>query len=150
MTKLTYSFLLLLLLGSCTYPCAPSDGLTVNFISYSEQEIGTYSVKKFVKGGNFSTFVDSMVIDSTIGWYYRSNDTLHIGSFLSSAKLAVNFDYKIYIPAVNRTYEITEIFEPQLEGRKSTKKMMCGNSVQSCKINGVPAQIRFDNLYLKK
>ena len=140
----------LILFGSCTYPCGKSDGLKISFISFSEQEISSYSVIKYTKGSNFSILIDSIKIDSTIGRYFRTNDTLNLGSFLSTARLSVDYDYKILIPSVNKTYEITELLEPQLEGRKSMYKDYCLNAIQSCKVNGAGNKINHNTLYLRK
>lgn len=140
----------LILFVSCTYPCGKSDGLKISFISYSEQEISSYLVIKYIKGSNFSILVDSLKVDSTIGRYYRTNDTLNLGSFLSTARLSVDYDYKIQIPSVNKTYEITELLEPQLEGRKSMNKDFCMNAIQSCMLNAVRNKINHNTLYLRK
>jgi hypothetical protein len=79
-----------------------------------------------------------------------SNDTLKITASTSTASLLSKYDYLIRIPSTNSVFYITEMNEPQQEGRKSKYKVMCINSVQSCKINGAGTPISFDHLYLKK
>lgn len=141
---------LAVIIASCTYPCAKSDGIRTNFIGFSEPEIQSFTIRKYNKGDNFSKLLDSLVVDSTVTRYKRVNDTLTWSSSLSTARMLSDFDYIIYIPAINSSYRITELYEPQQEGRKSTKKVMCGNAIVSCRINGQLTQIIYDLIYLKK
>lgn len=150
MKQLAYTIILLFLLGSCTYPCGKSDGFIINFIFYTEQEASTYTVKRYSKGSSFSNLIDSMILDASVISYRLSNDTLQWTSSSSVANLRSDFDYRILIPATGSQYQITEILEPQQEGRKSMKKPYCRNGIVSCKVNGVETNLSFDNLYLKK
>lgn len=140
----------MMICNSCTYQCARSSGVMVNFISFTEQEIRPFSIKKYVKGSNFTSFIDSLLVTDTVTRYGRSNDSLIWQSSIGSARMPSDYDYIVYIPAVNSTYRITELYEPQREGKKSTKKIMCVNAVVSCRINGVLTQILYDRLFLKK
>lgn len=150
MKQLTYIVFLLLLLGSCSYPCRKSDGFIINFINYTEQEVSSYNIKRYSKGTNFSNLVDSLIIDASVITYRQNNDTLQWTSSSSVANLSPDFDYQVLIPATGSQYQITEIFEPQQEGRKSMNKVYCVNGIVSCKVNGVETKLSFDNLYLKK
>lgn len=150
MKHLSYIIFLLFMLGSCSYPCGKSDGFKINFISYTEQEVSTYTVKRYSKGSNFSNLIDSTIIDSWIISYRQSNDTLQWISSSSIANLTSDFDYLILIPATGNQYQITEVFEPQQEGRKSSNKIYCVNGIESCLVNGSKATLDFNNLYLKK
>ena len=140
----------LLIFVSCNYPCAPSDGLRMELTGFTQQEADTIILKKYEKGKGFATQIDSLVIDGNVTHFALSNDTLKITSTISTTNLLSKFDYQIRIPSINSVFTITEMDEPQQEGRKSTNKIMCMNSIQSCKINGVATQISFDMLYLKK
>lgn len=140
----------ILIFSSCNYPCAPSDGLQMELIGFTQLEADTIVLKKFEKGSGFTTAIDSLVIDSNVTRFRLSNDTLKITSTISTTNLLSKFDYMISIPSTNSVFYITEMNEPQQEGRKSKYKIMCGNTIQSCKINRVATQIRFDQLYLKK
>lgn len=150
MKQLTYTIFVLFLLGSCTYPCGKSDGFIINFISYTEQEVSSYTVKRYSKGSNFSNLIDSIIINSSIISYRQNNDTLQWTSSSSVANLTSDYDYHVSIAATGNQYQITEIFEPQQEGRKSMKKPYCINGIASCKVNGVETTLSFDNLFLKK
>ena len=74
-----------------------------------------------------------------------------MGAFLGGILLQSKFDYQIFIPAVNRTTNLTEINEPQIEGDCSGK-VMCGNIIVSARLNNgsAPTAIQNDILFLKK
>lgn len=148
--KHTIIISLLFVIASCNYPCAPSDGLQMELIGFTQLEADTILLKKFEKGSDFRRAVDSLMIDSNVTRFRLSNDTLRITSTISTTNLLSKYDYMVSIPSTNSLFYITEMKEPQQEGRKSKYKIMCGNSIQSCKINGTETPIRFDLLYLKK
>jgi hypothetical protein len=142
--------LLILLLTACYYPCAPSNGLQLELVGFTPKEADTIILKKFEKGKGFSKLIDSLIIDSTVTRFNLLHDTLRIGSTMSSTNLMSMYDYSIQIPASNSEFVLTEMFEPQQEGRKSPRKIICVNSIQSAKLNGQAATIQFDRIYLKK
>lgn len=144
------TLLLLFAFFSCTYPCAPSIGLQIQLVGFTQQESDIIILKKYEKGKGFAAQIDSLIIDSNVTRYRMSNDTLKITASTSTARLLSKYDYLIRIPSTNSVFYITEMNEPQQEGRKSRYKVMCGNAIQSCKINGVTTPLRFDYLYLKK
>ena len=144
------SILLLFAFFSCTYPCAPSDGLQIQLVGFTQQEADIIILKTYEKGKEFAAQIDSLVIDRNVTRYRQSNDTFIITASTSTARLLSKYDYLIRIPSTNSVFYITEMNEPQQEGRKSRYKVMCGNSIQSCKINGAATPIRHDYLYLKK
>jgi hypothetical protein len=150
MKALFYFLLFIFSFVSCTYDCARSSGVMANFISFTEQEINSFTIKKYAKGTSFNTFIDSFAVDQSVTDYRRSNDTLKWAWSKSSARMSSDFDYRITIPSVNASYQITELNEPRKEGRKSTKKIMCGNQIISCKVNGELTSISHDNLFIKK
>jgi hypothetical protein len=122
----------------------------MELVGFTQQEADTIILKKYEKGKGFAVHIDSLVIDGNVTHFTRNNDTLKIASTISSTNLLSKFDYLIRIPSTNSVFYITEVNEPRQEGRKSTNKAICMNSIQSCKINGVLTQVSFDNLYLKK
>lgn len=135
---------------SCTYPCVPSNGLQIQLVGFTQQEAKTIILKKYEKGKAFTTLIDSLIIDSNVSRYIQRNDTLKVAYSTNTANLLSKFDYLVGIPSTNSVFYITEMNEPQQEGRKSRYKVMCGNAIQSCKINGTATPIKFDYLYLKK
>lgn len=122
----------------------------MSFVGYTEKEIDTIVLKKYEKSSDFTRAVDSLIIDSNVTRFRLRNDTLRIAATISTTNLLSGFNYRISIPSVNSIYTITDLYEPQQEGRASTRKIMCVNSIQSCKINGIETPLRFERLYLKK
>lgn len=143
-------FTIVLLFGSCSYPCGQSEGLHLNFVSFSKQEIYNFSIGKYAKGSNFSNLIGTISFDSARLGIDQQNDT--IGFYLISADLLLPsaFDYKIQVPSTNSTYLITDLQEPQKTGIKNGQKIYCMNMIESCKVNGADVKITDDQLYLKK
>ena len=150
MKQLVYILCLLLLLGSCSYPCGKSSGLRINFVSYQPAELYNFSVSRYEKGTNFSQLLNTVSFDSAQLRFQQSNDTLNLAYFSSNAVLPSDFDYKIFIPSTNSTYAITDLKEPQETGIKNGQKVYCMNQIVSCKVNGTDRTISYEALYLKK
>lgn len=153
MLRSSFLFLIVLFISACSYDCGKSDGLKINFIGYTPLEVKSYTIKKYVKGSGFSSFIDSLVLDSSNISYKLSNDSLIAISSTGLIKLVSDFDYKVHIPSLNRSYEITELYEPQQQSKKgflSFTKEYCLNSIQAGKVNWLPASIESLFLYIKK
>ena len=153
MFRISFILIIALLINACSYDCGKSDGLTINFVGYTPVEVKFYTIKKYVKGSAFNSYIDSLVVDSSRIGYNLSNDTLIVTSSSGRVSLLSNFDYKIIIPSLNHVYEITELYEPQQQSKKgflSTTKEYCINSIQAGKVNGLPASIKSLSLYIKK
>lgn len=120
-------------------------------ISFNASEIDTLIVRKFTKGNNFSLQIDSILLDPNNVIFNAQNDTFQMVSYRGNIPLLSKYDYQIFIPAVNRTINLTEINEPQLEGN-CRGKVSCTNIIESVKLNGntIPVIIQNDILYLKK
>ena len=131
--------------------CVPSDGLKLGMVSFDSTDIDTIIIRKFGKGNNFNQLIDTSQWDRAKVIFHSQNDTFQMGAFLGGILLKSNFDYQVFIPALSRNFNITEMNEPQLEGNCSGK-VMCVNAIVSCKLNGstTPVQINSDILYLKK
>ena len=103
-------------LHSCgTYDCAEADGLRIGGVSFTAAELDTIILRKFVKGTGFTQLIDSVFVTD---YYQVTNDTATAGAFLSSDRLKSKYDYQIYIPSINRLVKITDMYEPQQEGKK--------------------------------
>ena len=150
MKTLLYIAIVLMSMQSCKYDCARSTGMRINFISYTQQEVYPFTIRKYSRNSNFTQLIDTLIADQNTISFQWKNDTLDAVRLLSNTKLLTDFDYEIFVPATNSVYKITEITEPQLEGRKSNKKIMCINQITSCRINGQFIAISYENLYLKK
>lgn len=72
-----------------------------------------------------------------------------MAAFLYDILLKSSFDYQVSIPSLNRTFAITEMDEAQREGN-CRYKVMCGNMIVSCNVDGTTVSINNEILYLKK
>ena len=153
MLRISFILIIALLINACSYDCGKSDGLTINFVGFKPEEVKSYTIKKYVKGSGFSSYIDSLVVDSSRIGYKLSNDSLKVIYRIGNVSLLSNFDYKIIIPTLKRVYEITELYEPQQQSKKrflAYTKEYCINTIQAGKVNGLPASIKSLSLYIKK
>lgn len=150
MFRLLFAIPLIAIFSSChNCICAPSDGLKLATITFDSTEIDTLIIRKFQKGSNFTSLIDSLQWDRTIVLFTKFNDTFQMGTWRGDIQLKSQYDYQVYVPATNRTFKITEMNEPQRTGDCSGK-IMCGNIIVSAKINDTSRAIENDILYLKK
>lgn len=143
-------FAVVLLFGSCSYPCGQSEGLRLNFVSFSKQEIYNFSISKYAKGSNFSNLISTVSFDSARLGIDQQNDTISFYLISADLLLPSAFDYKIQLPSTNNTYLLTDLQEPQKTGIKNGQMIYCMNMIESCKLNGTDVKISNDQLYLKK
>ena len=155
-SSLLLSLLAVFILCSCgKYPCSPSTGLRLAFVSYTEAETDTVILKQYVKGRQFNTVMDSILIDTTVLRFVSRNDTLFPAVLLSNTLMISQYDYRVYLPAVDRTYNISDIVEEQQylkRGFLSTTKEGCGNLISSYALDGqlVTDPTFYEVAYLKK
>ena len=117
--------------GKCT--CIAADGLSPTLILFSSSDADSFVIKKFTKGSNFSSLIDSTLIDTSNALYQRNNDTTEV--FSGNATLSSKFDYQIILLSSNNVISINDIDEPQTQGN-CPDKMRCVNPIISYKING--------------
>jgi hypothetical protein len=131
--------------------CVASNRLMLGFISFHATDIDTIVVRKFEKGNNFNHLLDTIQWDDSNVRFYDNGNAFLMGSWMADMLLKSNFDYEVTIPSTNRTYKITEIDEPQIEGDCSGKKG-CVNRIVSCNVDGnfVSTDSTNQILYFKK
>lgn len=152
--KLFASIFIAVVLSACgSYPCMEHPGLQVNFVSFSDAEIQTFQFIRYKKGSGFRDLLDSITVDSTVVRFRRSNDTLFLAISGQKVLLTSKFDYRIFVPAVQTEYRITDIEEEMTSERKSIfprTQDMCVNPIRSCNINGRKYLNNGWDLFLKK
>lgn len=129
--------------------CLPSEGLRLGMIGYDSTDIDTIILRKFEKGSNFSQAIDTSQWDRTNVVFSPKNDTFQMAAWFGDICLKSKFDYQVLVPATNQIFSITEMNEPQVQG-KCDGKVMCVNTIQSSKLDGSPVMIRYDIIYLKR
>jgi hypothetical protein len=129
--------------------CVPSDGLQLGLVEFNSADIDTIIVRKFERGDNFTKLIDTLQWDQSNVIFYSRADTLQMGEFIESMLLQSKFDYQVYFPAAARTFHITEINEPQMDGN-CLARVKCENSIVSCKLDKGTTAINDGILYLTK
>ncbi len=147
-------FILLTGIG-CSYECGPAEGLKPAFIGYQAQQIQSFIIKKYPRGGAFNLPADSVVVDTSVARFCFRGDTAEMCILSSVALLLPGFDYRVTIPSLNKTFEITDLKESDFRIKQSlfnNTKPYCLNKIESGRINGV--FINFpdfsNNIYFKK
>jgi len=117
--------LLGLVTGSCSkeYDCDEPQ-LHPAFIGFTLAEIDTLILEKYKAGDNFQTRIDTHTVvlaDHFNSLYTVYNDTTSVFVKDHLKYIKAGFDWRIYIPAINRTITITAI-----EGEKRTGKRNSG------------------------
>ncbi|MGZ3778356.1 MAG: hypothetical protein ACXVIY_06975 [Mucilaginibacter sp.] len=89
------------------------------FIGFAPADIDTIVLRAYTRGDNFQHLVDTVVIvNQNAIIYTTSHDTTIVDANSSNPNHFVNpnFDWKIYIPAKNKTISISNIMSDATKG----------------------------------
>ena len=147
-----------LIFSSCgSYPCSEAPGLRISPVSFTDAERDTIILRKFTRNNGFTGLIDTVIITTENTRFNVSNDTANIVAAAGDVFLSSKYDYEIYLPAVNKLTRISDIIEPQLEGKNTslfnTDKVACANTIQSYKKDGqmlAAIQFNYSFVYIKK
>lgn len=129
---------ILVVSNSCTHKCLRVES-HIALVSYLPAEAEAVIVGRFEKNSDFATLIDTFSLNRLTSSYQSKNDTLEIfESYGTDNGLLSTYDYEIYLPAINRRYQVTEITETfeSMNPGLSCKKVECLNSIRSYKVNG--------------
>jgi len=136
----SFSTLLLIIcitLISCNYDCNHATA-NISLLSFPVNETDTIIVRKFTKSSNFKSLLDTFSLNKSNSSYQRTNDTLEIyNTFGTDNGLLGKYDYEVYLPEINRLFQITEISEAfqSINSGLSCNKVACVNYFKSYKVN---------------
>jgi hypothetical protein len=112
--------------GCKNYPC--SDRLILaTFVGFKESEIDTFIIRRYVQNSNFQTLIDTFLITNKElnggygdGIYTTSNDTtiVFVDDSYPNNGIFPGYDWKIYLPKINRTISIWHIIREEIEGHR--------------------------------
>ncbi len=125
-----------------SYNCGEAEGLRISTIGLTATDIDSIVLRKFTKGSNFSSRIDTLSINSSNALFqfpYTTKDTSFMGILNPEVLLKSKYDYEICIPAVNKLVRISAISEPQQKMKKgffNTTKEYCVNAIQSFQQDG--------------
>ncbi|MBC7934193.1 MAG: hypothetical protein H7Y86_02370 [Rhizobacter sp.] len=133
-------------LASCTMKAPCDNGnIKLGFVSFSDTVTDSFILRQFKKSTNFKTPVDTILITRTNGSYKKSNDSLQVeysfnlkhGYTSSNYGLTSEYDYEVYLPTINFTFQISDIVEEYKSQNKglTSDTSTCANVIKSYKIN---------------
>jgi hypothetical protein len=133
--KLLLLLLLISVFSSCFYTDCIKADIRLNFVGFTAQEASPIIVRRFAKANNFASKIDSTIINFG---FRQQNDTLSPSSGIPFNLITSDYDYEVFMPIANKTFQITEIIEPQSRIKKSifkNTKEACGNLIISYNVN---------------
>jgi hypothetical protein len=124
-------------LFSCNpeHPCE-NNQLNPTFIGYSISDIDTCFLKRYKVNDNFQNPIDSIIVTNKFpSIYTSSNDTtiVYINDSNPYNWISPGYDWKVYIPATNQTFSISEVKSIQTSSSAKT----CYNPIESFKLDGI-------------
>lgn len=132
-------FIVLFIPFSCGKKCTCSPGgLDIEFVGFTLTEVDTVVVRKFHKGTNFLSQIDSAILNTNNSGYTQSNDTIFFQELYRSPYFESINDYELFFPEPNLTYRLTDIREIIVEENCIQRNLHgCRNQITSVKINGI-------------
>ncbi len=124
-------------------------GMNPTLITKVNIDIDTFILKKYVKGSNFTNYLDSVLIDTINSLYQTRQDTTDVVIGITNATMTSAYDYEMVFPAPGLILKITAIDESHMEA-SCPSKTACVDPINSYKINDslVTKSNPFDNSIL--
>ena len=150
-------FFLTNVFSSCTVsvPC-DNGNIKLGFVSFSDTVTNSLVIRQFEKSTNFKILVDTILITMTNGSYKKSNDSLQVeysfntkhGYTSSKHGLSSGYDYEVYLPAIDKTFKISDIDEEYKMQKKgfTFDNSDCDNFIKAYSVDGKKFIGKFKNL----
>ena len=135
------------LLLSCTMrvPC-DNGNIKLCFVSFSDTATNSIILRQFKKSSDFKFLVDTILIARTNSSYKKYNDSLKIeysfnfknGYTNSKHGLTSEYDYEVYLPYINKIFQISDIdeeYKMQTKGFASDTSR-CKSLIKAYSVNG--------------
>jgi hypothetical protein len=133
---------------SCERQCV-NQNVNAVFIGFSPAEIDNFVLRAYVPNDNYLHLIDSFKVSKLGASIYSSSGDstfVYVNNSNPNTNVISNFDWKIYIPAVNKTVSISNIISSQTEN----KGRVCFNPIVSFVQDGqlvVPQYIKSAQYY---
>lgn len=136
-------FLLVVILSF--FSCQPRPNCQRNqinpvFIGFTASEIDTIIIRKYTVNENFSNLLDTLLIDTTYAFHYSYRYTVNHDSTILNiivdtpqSAIVAGYDWKIFIPARNKTISISGI-----ENGAHMGMAVCPDPIASFVQDGLP------------
>jgi hypothetical protein len=136
-------------------PC-DNGNIKLGFVAFTDTATNTIILRQFKKANNFTSLVDTVLITKDNIAYKRFNDSLIIeysfntkhGYTSSKHGLTSDYDYEVYLPTINFTFQISDIDEEYKSQKKgfTSDTSTCENFIKSYSINRGKIIGEFTNL----
>lgn len=131
-----------LILSSCykEFNCIDPEIHTA-FIGFSISDLDTLVIRKYKANTNFQNLIDTLqLVYEKIGYYNIKNDTTYVSVSDGYNGMQVDYDWQLFIPALNKQVFVTDIISENKTYKKGIGTMCvsspCINSIFSLKVNG--------------
>lgn len=135
---------------ACTHKITCSDSnIYLAYKAFSQQDLDTIIMRRYVKGSNFAQLKDTALFNTLNYQAITASDTIQFAlpagmqvsqDSINLTLLTPDYDYGIYIPALNRLIQISKIIEEKTEGNAggvfAQDPQPCYNPIQSYIYNG--------------
>jgi hypothetical protein len=148
MTKIIVCLASFMILHGCHYPCV-KNRINPVFIGFTVADVDTIILKAYRPNDNYQHLVDSFMVHNLYASIYTTthdSTTVFVNSSNPDHWVSAGFDWKIFIPAKNKTVSISNIVSPQTE----TSYKGCENPVNSYMLDGqlvIPIPVNTGTFY---
>lgn len=156
------TIIFILLISSTLLACkktisCPDPDILIGFISEPIENIDTIILRKFVANNNYQTLLDTLGVYNNINGninVYPNGDTLSVRILNNEQGIKQGFDWQIFNPSTNRTYNISDIEKKEIEKEYGTfeTQFFCRDEITKISINNqnaIPNSFRFNVLFLR-
>ena len=146
--RLNILIYLLAFVSSCTPHSCVDNHINPAFIGFLRSDIDSFILRAYKPNDNFQHLVDTiLVIDKFASIYTTTNDTtvVYINDSNPNHWIKPGFDWRLYIPAKNKTVQIFKINSTQVDG----KGRVCYNPINSFEADGqiITPEIKLTNQF---
>lgn len=127
LTILTVSFL------ACNFPCRESP-VNPTFVGYKIADIDTFILRIYQADDNFQHLLDTVLVhnkQASIFTSFSDTTVVYINDSDPQKWISTDHDFELYLPAINKSYRITNIASDNNKGGKN-----CLNPITSLKLDG--------------
>jgi hypothetical protein len=141
------ALVLTILFSYCTVsvPC-DNGNIKLGFVAFSDTATNSVIIRQFKKSSSFEILVDTVLITKTSASYKKSYDSLQVeysfnkktGYTSSNHGLTSEYDYEVYLPTIDKTFQISDINEEYKMQKKgfTFDNSDCDNFVKAYSVDG--------------
>ncbi|GAA4465978.1 hypothetical protein GCM10023093_19200 [Nemorincola caseinilytica] len=130
-------FVIVLTLSACCTKkaCVENDRITLQFYGFDTTELDTVYTTGYALGSGFTKVTREQRLDTTYLGQVDSNRSYYP---YYNEGLSDQYEWEVYVPAVNRTYRFTDYSYSTFSCNCPQDKV---RSLHGCKMNGIPQNL---------